>query len=127
MPIWSQLQYDYEVSLSSNSGFATSVSIAPVNSAVATTTVYVRLKAGLSSGSYNSESIVVSSIGASNQTITVNGTISLRPTTYTENFTTSSLSATYNTTTFTTNLGTWSSGGGGCGLSTTGIFGNTIK
>jgi hypothetical protein len=46
---------DYEVSLTSGTGFATSVSLIPTSGTVSTTIVYVRFKAGLSAGTYNNE------------------------------------------------------------------------
>jgi hypothetical protein len=118
---------DFEASTSSSSGFGNAVSITPVAGNVTAALIYVRLKSGLSLGNYNNESVTINTTGTASTTVTTNGAVSPRPTTYTENFTTTSLSTSYNTTTFTTNLGTWTSGGGGCGTSSTGIFGTTLK
>ena len=48
-------------------------------------------------------------------------------TTYIESFTTSSLTSSYTIVPFTSNIGTWSPGGGGCGLSSVAINTNTLK
>lgn len=63
---------NYEVSLTTETGFATSVNITPSSGTVAETTVYVRLKAGLSAGNYTGD-IILSSTNVANKTITVNG------------------------------------------------------
>ena len=66
---------------------------------------------------------------AANYSISYNtGTLTVvQITSYTENFTTTSLTSSYTTSPFTTNLGTWTAGGGGVGLSTSGITSNTMK
>jgi len=63
---------DYEVSLTSDAGFAGSVSVSSGAGTVAETTVYVRLKAGLASGSYTGD-ITISSTGVTDKTISING------------------------------------------------------
>ncbi|MDT7831105.1 lamin tail domain-containing protein [Flavobacteriaceae bacterium S356] len=63
---------NFEVSLTSGSGFAGSVNITPSSGTVATTTVYIRLANGLAAGNYNGD-ITLSSTGVTNQTIAVNG------------------------------------------------------
>ncbi len=66
---------DYEISLASGSGFGSSITLTPTGTTVAATTIYVRLKAGLSVGSYNTETIVASSTGATSQNVTCSGTV----------------------------------------------------
>jgi hypothetical protein len=66
---------DYEISLSSGSGFGSSLSLSPTTGTVAATTIYTRLKSGLAIGTYNNEVITAASTGASNQTVTCNGTV----------------------------------------------------
>ena len=53
----------YEISLSSGSGYGSSITLAKSGNAVATTTIYVRLKAGYSAGTYN-ESITINNTGS---------------------------------------------------------------
>lgn len=64
----------YEVSLSSGSGYGSSVSITPSSGVVTATTVYVRITAAASVGS-PSGNVVISSTGATPQNITVTGTV----------------------------------------------------
>lgn len=66
---------DYEISFSSGSGYGSSLSLTPAAGTVATTTIYVRLKAGLSAGTYNSEVIAASSTGATTQNVTCSGNV----------------------------------------------------
>ena len=66
---------NYEISLSSGSGYATSLTLTQSGGSVTNTTVYVRLEAGLSAGNYNGQSITASSTGATNKTVTCNGTV----------------------------------------------------
>lgn len=67
---------DFEVSLSSGTGFASSVNISPdMSGAVATTTIYVRLQAMLAVGNY-SGNVTASSAGALDRTIAVAGEVS---------------------------------------------------
>jgi hypothetical protein len=63
---------NYEVSLVTGSAFSASVTIAPSSGAVAETTIYARLKAGLTAGNYTGN-IIVSSSGVADATIEVNG------------------------------------------------------
>jgi hypothetical protein len=63
---------NFEVSLTSGSGFGSSVNITPSSGTVATTTVYIRLANGLTAGNYNGD-VTLSSTGVANQTIAVNG------------------------------------------------------
>lgn len=66
---------DYEISLSSNSGYTTPLILTPISNTVSSTTIYVRLKAGLAAGSYNSENITASSTGATIKNVACSGTI----------------------------------------------------
>jgi len=64
---------NYEVSLTTATGFASSVSITPDQAGtVASTAVFVRLVAGLSAGTYDGN-ITVSSTGVTDELIEVNG------------------------------------------------------
>ncbi|NVO18463.1 MAG: chitobiase/beta-hexosaminidase C-terminal domain-containing protein [Bacteroidetes bacterium] len=66
---------DYEVSLSTGTGFTTPISLTPSSGTVSTTTIYVRLKGGLAIGTYSTlENIVASSTTAS-QTIACSGSV----------------------------------------------------
>ncbi len=67
---------DYEISKSIASGYTTPLTFTQSGGTVTTTTVYVRLKAGLSTANYNSEVLTASSTGASNQTVTCSGSVS---------------------------------------------------
>jgi len=66
---------DYEISLTSGSGFqATALTLTPVSGTLASTTIFVRLKAGLTVASYT-EDISITSSGATLQTVTLNGIV----------------------------------------------------
>jgi len=64
----------YEVSLSSGSGFASSVNISPSSGSVSSTPVYVRLAAGLAENTYT-EDVEVSTTGATTQNVAAEGTV----------------------------------------------------
>jgi len=68
---------NYEVSLSSGSGFGGTASIGRSGGDLVSEprTVYVRLKTGLSESNYNSETLSVSSTGATTRNITLNGSV----------------------------------------------------
>lgn len=66
---------DYEIATAAAGPFSGSISLTPTAGTVASTTIYVRLKAGLSVGAYNSETIVASSTGATSQNVTCSGTV----------------------------------------------------
>ncbi|MBQ4804349.1 lamin tail domain-containing protein [Aquimarina sp. MMG015] len=66
---------NFEVSLTTGSGFASSVAITPAMGTIATTTIYTRLVAGLTSNSYTGDA-TVSSTGATDQTVMLSGTVS---------------------------------------------------
>ena len=65
---------NYEISLATGTGFGSSVNITPSSGTVISTTIYVRLKDGLSAGSYTGD-ITISSTGITDETITVNGSV----------------------------------------------------
>lgn len=65
---------NYEISLN-NSSFSNSVDLSHSGGIVNATTMYVRLKAGLSVGTYNSEQISHTSDGATTKTVSCNGTV----------------------------------------------------
>ena len=71
---------DYEVCLTENGTYASSLSIAPTSGNVQKM-VYVRLKAGLAQGNYNNESLTFTS-GSATQTVTLSGTVSQGDGTY---------------------------------------------
>lgn len=64
----------FEVSLN-NSTFSNSVSVPYTGSTLASATIHVRLKAGLSQGTYNAALITNAGGGASNVTVSCNGTV----------------------------------------------------
>ncbi len=68
---------NYEVSLTSDSaGFGTSALINYTNATLDATNVWIRLKANLAAGNYNSESISISGGGAANPaTVSASGTV----------------------------------------------------
>lgn len=66
---------DYEISTSSGSGFGSSLTLTPTSGTLSSTTIYVRLKAGLPIGTYNSEVINCTATNATTKTITCNGTV----------------------------------------------------
>ncbi len=66
---------NFEVSLSSGSGFGSSVSVTQTAGTAPTTTIYVRLAAGLSTNSYNGD-VTATSTGATSATVAVSGTVS---------------------------------------------------
>ena len=65
----------YEISTSSGSGFGSNLTLTQSSGTVVLTTIYVRLKSGLAVGSYNGEDVTISTSGASNETITLNGSV----------------------------------------------------
>ncbi|HBX51611.1 MAG: hypothetical protein A2309_13795 [Bacteroidetes bacterium RIFOXYB2_FULL_35_7] len=69
---------DYEISLD-NSTFSSGLNVPYTSASLASTTVYVRLKAGLAVGSYNSENISISGGGASNVTVSCSGSVTPVP------------------------------------------------
>jgi hypothetical protein len=65
---------NYEVS-TDNSSFSGSVSVAYTGGSLASTTIYVRLIAGLSAGNYNSETVSNAGGGATTKNVTCSGTV----------------------------------------------------
>jgi hypothetical protein len=65
---------NYEISLTSGSAFSSQLTLVPTLGDVSTTTIYVRLKEGLTVNSYNG-SISVTSTGATSTNITLSGTV----------------------------------------------------
>jgi hypothetical protein len=63
---------NFEASLTSGSGFVASVNITPSSGTVAETTIYTRLKSGLTAGNYTGN-ITISSTGVVDKTISVKG------------------------------------------------------
>ena len=98
---------NYEISKTSGSGYASPLTFTPSGGGtVSETTVYVRLKAGLSAGTYNSEVITASSTDANNKTVTCSGKVlSPEPTTAASTLSFTSVTATG----FTIN---WTNGNG---------------
>ncbi|MCK9498443.1 MAG: lamin tail domain-containing protein [Bacteroidales bacterium] len=72
---------NYEISTSSGSGFTNTINLSQTDGIVSGTTIYVRLKSGLSLGDYNNENITASSTGADSKTVTCNGRVNLAPVT----------------------------------------------
>jgi hypothetical protein len=66
---------NFEISLTSGTGFGSSVMLTQTGGTVNTTTVYIRLAAGLASNTYNGD-VTASSTGATNQTLAVSGVVS---------------------------------------------------
>ncbi|MGA0092839.1 MAG: fibronectin type III domain-containing protein, partial [Chthoniobacterales bacterium] len=86
----------FEVSTASDSGFADTIALSPSSGTVASTTIYVRLKANASPGS-NSGDVTVSSTGAASQTVAVSGTVSVATMSMTINSPAGSMNADYTT------------------------------
>jgi hypothetical protein len=68
---------NYEISTGTGGSFVPTNPITLIQSGgtVSSTTIYVRLKAGLSGGAYNGEDITATSTGATNKTVTCNGAV----------------------------------------------------
>jgi predicted secreted hydrolase len=66
---------NYEIS-SDNTTFSSSLTLTQSGNAVAATTIYARLKSGLSIASYNSETVSLTSTGATNSTVSLSGSVS---------------------------------------------------
>lgn len=66
---------NFEVSKSSGSGYASSVTLTQSSGTVSNTPIYVRMKSGLSQGTGKGGNITLSSTGATQQTIAVVGTV----------------------------------------------------
>ena len=70
---------NYEISLTAGTGYTTPILLSPLGGTVGTTTIYTRLKAGLTAGPYNSEVINITATGATPQTVTCSGTVTAPP------------------------------------------------
>lgn len=70
---------NYEISKTSGSGYTTPLTFTHSGGTVSEQTVYVRLKSGLSIGSYNNETITASSSGATDKTVTCSGSVTTPP------------------------------------------------
>ncbi len=66
---------NYEISETSGSGYTTPIVLTQTDGNVDETTIYVRLKAGLSVGDYNSEDITASSTDATDRIVTCSGSV----------------------------------------------------
>jgi endonuclease I len=66
---------NFEISLSTGSGYTNSLSFTPSGNSVPLTTIYVRLKAGLAVGTYPSETLSAASTGAASQTLSLSGSV----------------------------------------------------
>jgi hypothetical protein len=69
---------DYEIS-SDNTIFSNSINVPYTSSTLASTTVYVRLKAGLAAGNYNLQNVAASASGAVTKNVTCSGTVLNNP------------------------------------------------
>lgn len=70
---------NYEISKTSGSGYTSPLTFTQSGGTVSETTVYVRLKANLAIGTYNSETITASSTGATDKTVTCSGSVTTPP------------------------------------------------
>ena len=68
---------NYEISTGTGLSFSATnpITLSPTNGTVDQTVIYVRLKAGLSAGAYNSETINITSTGADPKTVTCSGDV----------------------------------------------------
>ncbi len=65
---------DFELCITEDGTYASSVTIAPSEGTVASTDVFVRMKAGLDAGAYNA-TITIASTGATSKTISLTGSV----------------------------------------------------
>jgi len=72
---------NYEISTGTGGAFVATnpITLTQGGGIVSNTTIYVRLKAGLSVGSYNAENIAATSTGATPQNVTCSGTVTATP------------------------------------------------
>jgi len=72
---------DFEISTTSGSGFQlTPITLTQTGGVVSTTTIYVRLKAGLASATYPPENIACTSSGATTKNVACSGIVGIIPT-----------------------------------------------
>jgi len=89
----------YEISLTSGSGFqSTSINLPVSGGNVSTTTIYVRLIAGLTTDIYNSENITITSSTATTRTVACSGRVNSAPLITVNPTTLTGFSYTYNST-----------------------------
>jgi len=88
-----QAPENFEVSLSTSSGYASSLSISQINGTIPATAVYLRLKEGLGNGSYNGD-VIIHNSSLPNDTISLSGSIVPQAVSRLYNFT-SDLATTY--------------------------------
>lgn len=70
---------NYEISLTSGSGFTTALNINHSGGTVAETNVYARLIAGLAVGNYNNETVSITAGTAVPKSVTLNGNVTAEP------------------------------------------------
>lgn len=91
----------FEISSTSGGTFGSSLSYTPLSGSVSAT-VYVRMEAGLSPGTYSNETITCASTGATSRTVSCSGIVYKgEPTNYVTNFTASEVGASSITLTWT--------------------------
>lgn len=66
---------NYEISKTEGSGYANSLTISPTDGAVAVTTIYVRLKAGLAVNASYEGTVTLTSTGAANNAVSLAGSV----------------------------------------------------
>lgn len=70
---------DYEIATTSGGVYGGSITLTQVSGTVASTPIYVRLKAGLSVNTYNSENIAATSTGATTRNVACSGNVTAAP------------------------------------------------
>ncbi|MDA3942984.1 MAG: DUF5689 domain-containing protein [Bacteroidetes bacterium] len=96
---------NYEISTDDVSFQSTAITLTQTAGSVATTTLYTRLEAGLSAGDYNGQQIIAAATDAVDQTVTLDGTVSVFFDGFIEDFTNSNATGSYADNTFTGNYG----------------------
>ncbi|OJU54422.1 MAG: hypothetical protein BGN96_13145 [Bacteroidales bacterium 45-6] len=109
-----QAPANFEISLSAGSGYAASLTVPAVAGAVVPTTVYARLKSGLSINTY-SGNISITSTGTSPSTVSLNGSVNPLVTSRSYNFT-NDMATTYATTPPALNVAIGQSNGATAGV-----------
>ncbi|MDD3489888.1 MAG: lamin tail domain-containing protein [Paludibacter sp.] len=101
---------NYEISKTSGSGYTTPLTFTQSDGTVTEQTVYVRLKSGLTQGTYNDEVINITSTGATTKTVTASGSVTAAPIAEPSNHATGFTATTNSTTEITV---TWTDASGG--------------
>lgn len=96
---------NYEISSDDVNFQATAITLTQTGGNVATTTLYTRLEAGLSAGDYNGQQITAAATGATDQTVTLDGNVSVFFDGFIEDFTNSNATSSYGDNSFTGNYG----------------------